>query len=31
MALLRLLVDRGDVLELAAIDGLTLSDGRSAR
>jgi polysaccharide pyruvyl transferase WcaK-like protein len=31
MALLRLLVDRGDVLELAAVDGLTLSDGRSAR
>ena len=31
MALLRLLVDRGEVLELAAIDGLSLSDGRSAR
>lgn len=29
MALLRLLVDRGDDLELAAIDGLSLSDGRS--
>jgi polysaccharide pyruvyl transferase WcaK-like protein len=31
MALLRLLVDRGEVLELAAIDGLSLSDGRRAR
>jgi len=31
MALLRLLVDRGDVPELAAIDGLTLSDGRPVR
>jgi polysaccharide pyruvyl transferase WcaK-like protein len=31
MALLRLLVDRGEVLELAAVDGLSLSDGRRAR
>jgi polysaccharide pyruvyl transferase WcaK-like protein len=31
MALLRLLVNSGDAPELAAIDGLTLSDGRSAR
>ena len=30
MALLRLLVDRGDELDLAEIDGLSLSDGRSA-
>jgi polysaccharide pyruvyl transferase WcaK-like protein len=30
MALLRLLVDRGNDLDLAEIDGLALSDGRSA-